>query len=154
VFVGRDEEAAQEARQTFARDPEYFLAQFILSFVLARQGHFDEAVALAERALQVHGRYPLSLLVAGAVYAVAGRTSAAREILAELKIIAAKSYAGAGAVALVHCLLGDLDEAARWAERAIEQRDPQVLGIKTTPAYANLRADSRYPALLAKMNLA
>jgi tetratricopeptide (TPR) repeat protein len=152
--VGRDEEAAKEARQTFARDPEYFLAQFILSFVLVRQSHFDEAVALAERALQVHGRYPMSLLVAGAVYAVAGRTTAAREILAELKIIAAKSYAGAGAVALVHCLLGDLDEATHWAERAIDQRDPQVLGIKTTPAYANLRSDTRYPALLAKMNLA
>ena len=154
VFVGRDEEAAREARQTFARDPEYFLAQFILSFVLVRQGHFEEAVALAERALQVHGRYPLSLLVAGAVYAVARRTTAAREILAELKSIAAKSYAGAGAVALVSCLLGDLDEAAHWADRAIEQRDPQVLGIKTTPAYANLRSDPRYPALLAKMNLA
>jgi hypothetical protein len=51
-------------------------------------------------------------------------------------------------------LLGNLDESVRWAERAIEQRDPQVLSIKTTPAYANLRGDPRFPALLAKMNLA
>jgi serine/threonine-protein kinase len=154
LFVGRDEEAASAARQAFDLDPNYFLAQFILSFVLARQGQVDEAISLAERALQLHGRYPMSLLVAGAVYAVAGRPDAARAILGELEAIAAKSYSAAGAITLVNCLLGNLDETVRWAERAIAQRDPQVLGIKTTPAYANLRSDPRYPALLAKMNLA
>jgi len=153
MFVGRDEEAAISARQTFDRDPEYFLAQFILSFVLARLGHANEAVALAERALQVHGRYSMSLLVAGAVYATAGRREAAEKILAELAAMAANSYSAAGAMALVNSLLGNMDETVRWAERAITQRDPQVLGIKTTPAYANLRSDPRYPALLAKMNL-
>jgi len=153
MFVGRDEEAAAEARQTFQRDPDYFLGQFILSFVLARLGHSDEAVALAERALQVHGRYSMSLLVAGAVYAVAGRPEEARKILAELAALAANSFSAAGAMTLVNSLLGNLEEAVVWAERAITQRDPQVLSIKTTPAYANLRADPRYPALLAKMNL-
>jgi serine/threonine-protein kinase len=154
LFVGRDKKAEGAARQAFDLDPNYFLAQFILSFVLARQGDFDEAVALAERALQLHGRYPMSLLVAGAVYAVAGRQDAARAILGELEAIAAKSYSAAGAIALINSLLGNLDETVHWAERAIAQRDPQVLGIKSTPAYANLRSDPRYPALLAKMNLA
>ncbi len=153
MFVGRDEEAAAAARQTFERDPDYFLAQFILSFVQARLGHSDEAVALAERALQVHGRYSMSLLVAGAVYAVAGRREAAEKILVELEALTANSYSAAGAMTLVNSLLGNMDETVRWAERAITQRDPQVLGIKTTPAYANLRSDPRYPALLAKMNL-
>jgi hypothetical protein len=96
----------------------------------------------------------MSLLVAGAVYAVAGRQDAARAILGELEAIAAKSYSAAGAIALINSLLGNLDETVHWAERAIAQRDPQVLGIKSTPAYANLRSDPRYPALLAKMNLA
>ncbi len=153
MFVGRDEEAAIAARQTFELDPDYFLAQFILSFVLARLGHSDEAVALAERALQVHGRYSMSLLVAGAVYAVAGRRAAAQKLLTELEAMAANSFSAAGAITLVNSLLGNMDETVRWAERAITQRDPQVLGIKTTPAYANLRSDPRYPALLAKMNL-
>ncbi len=153
MFVGRDDEAAAAARQVFERDPDYFLAQFILSFVLARLGHADEAVALAERALQVHGRYSMSLLVAGAVYAVAGRREQAEKILTELEALTVNSYSAAGAMALVNSLLGNMDETVRWAERAITLRDPQVLGIKTTPAYANLRSDPRYPALLAKMNL-
>jgi hypothetical protein len=51
-------------------------------------------------------------------------------------------------------VLGNLDEAFRWADRAIEQRDPQVLGLKSTPLFENLRSDPRYPALLRRMNLA
>ena len=154
LFVGRDEDAADAAKQIFVRDPDYFLAQFIFSFVLARQGRIEEAVAVAERALQVHGRFPLSLLVAGAVCAMAGQREEAAKILAELEAIAVKSYSSAGPVTMLHCLLGNLDESVRWAERAIEQRDPQVLSIKTTPAYENLRGDPRFPALLTKMNLA
>ena len=154
LFVGRDEDAADAAKQIFARDSDYFLAQFIFSFVLARQGRFEEAVTVVERALQVHGRFPLSLLVAGAVCAMAGQREEAAKILAELEAIAVTSYSSAGPVTMLHCLLGNRDESVRWAERAIEQRDPQVLSIKTTPAYANLRGDPRFPALLAKMNLA
>jgi len=85
---------------------------------------------------------------------VAGRRDAARGILAEREATAAKSYSAAGAITLVNSLLGNIDELVHWAERAITQHDPQVLGIKTTPAYANLRSAPRYPALLAKMNLA
>jgi hypothetical protein len=54
----------------------------------------------------------------------------------------------------VNSVLGNLDEAFRWADRAIEQRDPQVLGLKSTPLFENLRSDPRYPALLRRMNLA
>ena len=81
-----------------------------------------------------------------------GARDAREKILAELEAMAANSYSAAGAMTLVNSLLGNMDETVRWAERAITQRDPQVLGIKTTPAYANLRSDPRYPALLAKMN--
>jgi hypothetical protein len=49
---------------------------------------------------------------------------------------------------------GNLDAAFRWADRAIEQRDQQVLGLESTPMFENLRSDPRYPALLRRMNLA
>ena len=58
----------------------------------------------------------MSLLVAGAVYTVVGRRDDALQILAELEAIAARSYSSAGAVTLLHCLLGNLDESVRWAE--------------------------------------
>ncbi len=130
------------------------MAQFILSYVLACQGRFQEAVDLIERALQMHGHYPLSLAFAGAVFGVAGRRDATLGILTELEAMAATTYSAAGPLTIVNCVLGNLDDAFGWADRAIDQRDPQVLGLKTTPLFENLRSDPRYPALLQRMNLA
>jgi Flp pilus assembly protein TadD len=102
----------------------------------------------------MHGRYPLSLVFAGAVFALAGRRAAAQDILTELQAMAAGKHAAAGPLALVNCALGNLDEAVQWAEMAIEQRDPQVLGLKRTPMFESLRSHARYPELLRRMNLA
>jgi TolB-like protein/Tfp pilus assembly protein PilF len=151
-FAGRYEEAVKVARRTFDMNPNYSLAQFVLSYVLACQWRSEEAVDLAERALQVHGRYPLSLAWMGAVFAITGRTDAARGILAELEAMAGTT-ACAGPLTIVNCGLGNLDEAFRWADRAIDQRDQQVIGLKNTPMFENLRSDPRYPALLRRMNL-
>jgi serine/threonine-protein kinase len=153
-FAGRYEEAVKVARRSFGMDPNHSLSQFVLSYVLACQGRSAEAVDLAERALQVHGRYPLSLAWTGAVFAMTGRTDAARGVLAELEAMAAKTPSSAGPLTIVNCVLGNLDEAFRWADRAIDQRDQQVLGLKCTPLFENLRSDPRYPALLRRMNLA
>jgi serine/threonine-protein kinase len=152
-FAGRYEEALSVARGSFNVDPNYSLAQFILSYVLACQGRSTEAVEMAERALQVHGRYPFSLAWVGAVLAMTGRTDAARGVLGELEAMAAKTYSVAGPLTIVNCALGNLDEAFQWADRAIDQRDQQLLGLKSTPLYENLRSDPRYPTLLQRMNL-
>jgi serine/threonine protein kinase/tetratricopeptide (TPR) repeat protein len=152
-FTGRYQEAVKVARRNFDMNPNYSLAQFILSYVLACQGSSAEAVDLAERALQVHGRYPLSLAWAGAVLAMTGRRDAARGILVELEAMAAKTPSAAGPLTVVNSALGNLDEAFRWADRAIDQRDQQVIGLKNTPMFESLRSDPRYPALLRRMNL-
>jgi hypothetical protein len=83
-----------------------------------------------------------------------GHTDAARGVLGELEAMAAKIYSVAGPLTIVNCALGNLDEAFQWADRAIDQRDQQLLGLKSTPLYENLRSDPRYPALLHRMNLA
>ena len=153
-FTGRYEEAANAARRSLDMDPNYSLGQFILSYILACQGRLQEAVDLTERALQVHGRYPLSLAYAGVVFGLTGRRDAAQGVLAELEAMAGTTSSSAGPLTIVNSVLGSLDEAFRWADRAIDQRDPQVVGLKCTPVFESLRSDSRYPALLRRMNLA
>jgi serine/threonine protein kinase/tetratricopeptide (TPR) repeat protein len=152
-FAGRYEEAVKVARRSFDMNPSHSLAQFVLSYVLACQGRSEEAVDLAERALQIHGRYPLSLAWVGGVLAMTGHRDAARGIVAELEAMAGATSSVAGPLTVVNSALGNLDEAFRWADRAIDQRDQQVIGLKTTPFFENLRSDPRYPALLQRMSL-
>jgi eukaryotic-like serine/threonine-protein kinase len=153
-FVGRFDEAEKLARRCFDMDPNFPVGQYILSYVLTCQGRFQEAVDLMDRALQMHGHYPLSLAFAGAVFGLAGRRDAALGVRTELETMAATTYSAAGPLTIVNCVLANLDEAFKWASRAIDQRDPQVLGLKSTPLFEPLRSDSRYPALLQRMNLA
>ncbi len=153
-FAGNYEEAARAARATFDMDPNFPTAQFIYSYVQACQGRFQEGVDVMERALQMHGHSPLSLAFAGAIFGLTGRQDLARGVQVELEAMAAKTSSAAGPLVIANCALGNLDEAFEWADRAIDQRDPQVIGLKTTPLFENLRSDPRYPALLRRMNLA
>jgi eukaryotic-like serine/threonine-protein kinase len=153
-FSGRFEEAADLARRSFDMDPNFPVAQFVLSYVLACQGHVQEAIDLIEPALQMHGHYPLSLAFAGAVFGLAGRRDRARSLQVELEAMAATAYSADGPLTIVNCVLGNLDEAVQRAERAIDQRDPQVLGLMTTALFESLRSHPSYPALPQRMNLA
>ena len=58
-----------------------------------------------------------------------------------------------GALAVFHALCGDADQAADWFEKAIEQRDPAVVGYLRTPLMRILRSSPRWPALAKQMNL-
>jgi hypothetical protein len=57
-----------------------------------------------------------------------------------------------GGVAYAH--LGAMDAAFESANRAVDQRDPIMLTSKHSPFFEPLHSDPRYPALLARMNLA
>ncbi len=57
------------------------------------------------------------------------------------------------ALAVFHAMCGDTDAAADWFEKAIEQRDPSVVGYLRTPLMKQLQSSPRWPALAKQMNL-
>jgi len=56
-------------------------------------------------------------------------------------------------VADVYAWRGENDKAFEWLERAYEQRDSGLNGIAWDPLLSNLKGDSRYGALLTKLQL-
>jgi eukaryotic-like serine/threonine-protein kinase len=56
-------------------------------------------------------------------------------------------------IAEVHAFRGEIDQAFAWLDRAIRQREPYCVFIKTDRLLENLRGDPRYRALLRKMRL-
>jgi hypothetical protein len=61
----------------------------------------------------------------------------------------------ATAIAWSAAMLGDLDAAFEWLERAVEERDQLIVFLDLyTDRYApSLLTDRRYPALLARVGL-
>ena len=81
-----------------------------------------------------------------------GRKSEADAALA----LAVQSYGGQKAylIALIYAARHQPDQAFAWLERAIRQRDGDMLYIKGDPMTASLVSDPRYRLILQKMQLA
>jgi len=74
-----------------------------------------------------------------------GRRREARQMLSGLK-------AGAFDIAAAYVALGDMDEAFRILEKAVEERNSLLVFFKEDPTFDNLHSDPRWQALLRRMN--
>jgi len=88
-------------------------------------------------------------------YAQAGRKDEALKMLAKLLGGEPKPTGAWDAWFLVevYATLGDNDEAFRWLETAYKERNSLLPWIRDNPAYAPLRSDPRFQALVEKMKL-
>ena len=56
------------------------------------------------------------------------------------------------AIARICTGLGETDEAFQWLEKAYEQRDSDMVWLKTWPGFDSLRSDPHFQDLLRRMN--
>jgi len=56
-------------------------------------------------------------------------------------------------IARVYAYQSQSDRTFEWLEKAFQVRDPVLTYIKADPSFAKYRSDSRYKAVLQKMNL-
>ena len=80
-----------------------------------------------------------------------GDAARAQQILSQIE--SGSEYAQPLGLTIYHLLAGDIDKAANWMERAIEQRVPGAVVHRLVPIYAALHASPRWPELAKMMNL-
>src|SRR6185436_14109424 len=80
----RYDEAVEQLRNVIAMDSTNYQALWILGHTYAANEQFDEAVAAAEKAVEVSERTPGALGMLGLAYGLAGRKEDATKILNEL----------------------------------------------------------------------
>ena len=140
-------DAAAEFRKLLDLDAGFQPARFDLAIALALGGVFDEAVAEARRAVAAVGDRPRPRTTLAWVLAAAGRSGEARTILETL------GDAHAFGRALVRTALGETDAAFAELDRALADREDALVSLLVNPRVDPLRADARFPALLAKVGL-
>ena len=89
----------------------------------------------------------------GAVYAIAGRTEEAKQILRECEEASAHERAedvNYWALPLIHLKLGDKDRAFEWLERAFEARTITPFLVKLLPFFDEITSDPRFDELMKK----
>ncbi len=124
-----------------------------IGLVHAAEGRLDEAICALRSAVEQSDGFLTRLGQLGLVLARKGETQEARKLLERLEVIAAKAYVSPWPMAMIHLGLGDIHTALAYMSRCVDECEPNVAGIKVYPLLAPLRGDTRFTALLRKMNL-
>lgn len=127
----------------------------------ALQGDAKKAAAALKEAEKASGRflgYPTPMYTVwttytwGLIHVVSGRMDKARRTLHDLQRLAPVSDRSLAIGALLTAL-GDTQEALRWLERSVEERDHYVPRIGVFPMFERLHGEPRFETLLRRMGL-
>ena len=151
---GRFKEAELGAEQALAFEADLDRAHATLGWALFKQGQIDAGIASLERAVALSPNTTQWRAQLGQAYALAGRTSEAREILRQIEETAKTAYVSPYHLVFVHAGLGEYERALDLLESAVSEHAGAAYGIKGSFLLAPLRPQPRFQAMLRKMNLA
>ena len=144
---GRYAEAAAETKRTLELSPDYGSALYYHGVALLLQNHLDDALATMQQAKVDDAQYEGLAIVFFAMGKKAESDAAAERAIAE------DGQSWPYGIATILAFRHETDKAMYWLERAYAQRDPSMYTIKGEPLFRSVENDSRYKAMLRKMNL-
>jgi len=114
---------------------------------------WDEAIAAAQKFVELSGEAVMGVSILGMVYGFAGMKAEALKTLERLDGMSKDRYVGPFMRAMVWTGLGDKDKALENLEKAYEERESPMAWLKVWPVFDFLRSEPRFQAVLKKMNL-
>lgn len=140
-------EIRQSRRELETGNPIWW-GHFLLSI-----GEYSQALEEFEKDRSGQPRLP-DLVGKAHAYAGMGRRQEALSLLQELEAHPQARTILSPFIARVHAQLGQMDQAFRWLDVAVEERAARVIFLKVDPAWDPMRADPRFQAELRRMHLA
>jgi tetratricopeptide (TPR) repeat protein len=132
-------------------DATHFLLHFRLGLVSIQKGWRQPAIDEMETAVALSGRSTEALTGLAQAYGAAGLTREMQAILDELDRQAGQRYVSPYNLARVHATAGDAERAFHWLERAHQERNPDLIELRSEPVFDRLRLDPRFAGLLRRV---
>ena len=149
--AGKDEAASAEARRILELDPNYVPA-YTLQALNVTKAPLREALAFAEKGLTLAPWNPICAGLLAGLLVRSGDLARAEELVRGLGD--GQANAAPVAFAIFHLLCGEVEKAAAWTEKALEQRHNMVAMLLLTPPWKPLlRSSDWWPKLARMMNL-
>ena len=96
---------------------------------------------------------PNTELGAAVTYAMLGKSSEARDILARAEAKVDSQFVSPGFIAAVYANLGESDQAFAWLERAVDAYDSWIFNLDY-PIMDPIRSDPRFVELCDRLQMA
>ncbi|HSD46564.1 MAG TPA: winged helix-turn-helix domain-containing protein [Pyrinomonadaceae bacterium] len=149
---GRNDEAIEQCRKILEMDPSSFPARRYLGLAYEAKGMYPEAIAEFQKGVKLSGS-PLMLALLGHAYAVAGKRAEAQQVLNDLQQLQEQRYVSPYTVAAIYAGLNDQEQAFKWLDKAVEERDIWLMNLKVDPVFAKLRSQRKFTDTLARIRL-
>ncbi len=150
-YAKRYDESVTQLRKTLEIDPTSFYTHYNLGIALQAKGDLPGAIAEYEKAKQLGDNTTVSTFYAAAK-AQAGDKDAARRMLSELDEISRHREVVGYLRALLYLSLNNKDEALRWLEQGVKERDgSNICWINVDPLLDPLHGDPRFETLVQKV---
>jgi TolB-like protein len=152
LLTGRYQDVEQTGLATLQLFPGHPFIQLWVGSSLALRGEWQKAKPYFEGASNLD-QLPLAPIFVGLMHAVNRDKPAAKAQLAKAHQIGKKRYICAYEIASVHSVLGEMDEAYKWMDRALVERCMCLNWLMTEKWMQSFRDDPRFPALVARVGL-
>lgn len=149
---GQNDKAVEQCRKILERDPSSFPARRYLGLAYEAKGMYAEAIAEFQTGVKLSGS-PLMLALLGHAYAASGKTAEAQQVLNDLEQLQDQRYVSPYTVAAIYAGLGAQEQAFKWLEKAVEERDIWLMNLKVDPVFAKLRPHRQFTDILARIRL-
>ncbi len=134
-------------------DPNFAPAYEYLALSYLKRGRNAEAIAAAEKAVDLNNRAGITLGDLGNVYAVVGKRAEAIDRIKELEEKYTRREAIGQYIAAVYVGLGDKDKAFEWLEKDFQARNGKLAEIRWQIQFEPLRDDPRFKDLIKRIGL-
>jgi len=148
-YFGLYDEAIAAGELGLQLDPAFAYGEPLLAALYREMGRFDDAIDLYKKSQDLSGRVPIGLAI---TYAKMNRREEAKEIL-KAACVSRGSYTPGDAIAHVHVVLQEHDDAIRELQRAYEEHSSSLHFIGIAPEFAPLREDKRFVSIVRKIGL-
>ena len=149
---GDNDKAIEQCRKILELDPNSFPARRYLGLAYEAKGMYPEAIAEFQTGVKLSGS-PLMLALLGHAYAASGKSAEAKQVLSDLQQVQEQRYVSPYTVAAIYAALNDQDQAFKWLETAVEERDIWLMNLKVDPVFAKLRSNRKFTDILARIRL-
>jgi len=148
-YFGLIDEAMAAGERSLQLDPTFLYSEPLLAALYREMGRFDDAIALYKKSQDFSGRVPIGLAI---TYGKMNRGEEAREVL-KAACESRGGYTPGDAIAHIHVVLNEHDDAIRELQRACEEHSSSLHFIGIAPEFEPLRSDKRFVSMVEEIGL-
>ena len=150
---GNLEEAEGICRKIQDLEPNFWAAHHTLAMVFMKRQRYDEALAEAQKGVELNRRANASLALLAHVYGRMGKSAEAQSVIKELLDRYAKQAADGRDLAVAYAGLDQKNEAFGWLEKSFQQRSQYMGVLRLETLLDPVKGDPRWNELLKRVGV-